>query len=180
MSGRVVAVAKDGEHRFSKQLAREIRVIAGLGVEDDAHQGTTVKHRSRVAIDPAQPNLRQVHLIPSELFVELHRKGFAIQPADLGENITTEAIELLSLPRGTLLRIGADAVLEITGLRNPCVQIDRFRPGLLKAVVGKGPNGEVILRAGVMTIVREGGAIRPGDAIAAKLPPMPHLLLERV
>ncbi len=180
MSGRVAAVARDGEHRFSKQSTAEVRVIAGLGIEGDAHQGLTVKHRSRVARDPTRPNLRQVHLIPIELFAELRQKGFTVHPAELGENITTEAIALLDLPRGTLLRIGASAVLEITGLRNPCIQIEQFRAGLLKAVIDKGPNGEVILKAGVMSIVREGGVVRPGDTIEVEWPPMPHLPLERV
>lgn len=180
VSGRVAAVARDGTHRFSKQPAPEVRVIAGLGIEGDAHQGTTVKHRSRVAVDPTRRNLRQVHLIPIELFAELQQKGFAVHPADLGENITTEAIALLSLPRGTLLRIGASAVLEITGLRNPCIRIEHFQPGLLKAVIDRGPNGEVILKAGVMSIVREGGIVRPGDTIEVEWPSTPHLPLERV
>ncbi len=139
MEGRVLAVAKDADHRFSKRRASELRVLPGLGVEGDAHQGVTVKHRSRVAADPTQPNLRQVHLIHAELFGELERKGFAVGPADLGENITTEGVDLLALPRGAFLRIGGDVVLEVTGLRNPCAQIERFRPGLLAAVLDKGP-----------------------------------------
>ncbi|PIU07736.1 MAG: MOSC domain-containing protein [Methylobacterium sp. CG08_land_8_20_14_0_20_71_15] len=179
-SGRVVAVSKDAEHRFSKRSTPELNVIAGLGIEGDAHQGTTVQHRSRVAVNPSQPNLRQVHLIPIETLDELRRKGFAVGPADLGENVTTESIDLSALPRGSLLKIGATVVLEITGLRNPCVQIEQFLPGLLKAVVDKGSNGDVILKAGIMTVVREGGAIRPGDPISVELPPMPHLPLERV
>ena len=180
MSGRVVAVARDGEHRFSKQLVAEIVILNGLGVEGDAHQGVTVKHRSRVAADPTQPNLRQVHLIHSELFEELRGKGFEVNPAAMGENIATEGIDLLALPKGTLLSIGADVVLQVTGLRNPCAQIERFQPGLLAAVLDRGPNAEVIRKAGVMTIVREGGIVRQGDPIATELPPLPHLPLERV
>lgn len=173
-------MAKNGEHRFSKEIAAEVRVIAGMGIEGDAHQGITVKHRSRVAADPTQPNLRQVHLIHSELLEELHRKGFMVQPADLGENITSEGVDLLALPRGSLLRIGENAVLEVTGLRNPCAQIERFQPGLLAAVLDRGPRGEVIRKAGIMALARVGGLIRPGDAIDVELPPLPHLPLERV
>jgi MOSC domain-containing protein YiiM len=179
-NGRVVAVAKDGEHRFSKQLASEVRVIAGLGVERDAHQGITIKHRSRVASDPNQPNLRQVHLIHAELFDELRRKGFEIGPADLGENVTTEGIDLLGLPTGSLLRVGTGVLLELTGLRNPCLQIERFEPGLLAAVLERGPHGETIYKAGVMSIVREGGVIRPGDLVGVEFPPLPRRRLERV
>jgi MOSC domain-containing protein YiiM len=180
LSGHVVAVARDGEHRFSKHLVTEIRVLNGLGVEGDAHQGVTVKHRSRVAADPAQPNLRQVHLIHSELFEELRGKGFDVRPAELGENITTEGIDLLALPRGTLLSIGTDVILQITGLRNPCAQIERHQPGLLAAVLDRGPNDEVIRKAGIMTVVREGGIVRLGDPITTELPPPPHLPLECV
>ena len=177
MAGRVLAVAKDAAHRFSKRRASELRILPGLGVEGDAHQGVTVKHRSRVAADPTQPNLRQVHLIHAELFDELGRKGFDVGPADLGENITTQGVDLLALPRGALLRIGGEAVLEITGLRNPCVQIERFRPGLLAAVLSRGADGELIRKAGVMAIVQAGGVVRPGDRIMAEPPPPPHLPL---
>lgn len=180
MIGRVTAVARDDGHRFSKHCVAEIRILAGLGVEGDAHRGVTVKHRSRVRTDPSQPNLRQVHLIHSELFAELGGKGFAIGPADLGENVTTEGVDLLALPRGALLRIGEEVALEVTGLRNPCAQIDRFRPGLLGAVLDKGPDGKVIRKAGIMTIVRSGGTVRPGDMIAVDLPSPPHLPLDPV
>jgi MOSC domain-containing protein YiiM len=180
MSGRVVAVAKDGTHRFSKHTTDAIRIVAGLGVEGDAHQGVTVKHRSRVRADPSQPNLRQVHLIHAELFDELRGKGFTVQPGDLGENITTSGLDILALPRHACLRIGPDAVLEVTGLRNPCAQIERFQPGLLAAVLDRGPRGDVIRKSGIMTIARAGGLVRPGDAIAVDLPPTPHLPLERV
>jgi MOSC domain-containing protein YiiM len=180
MNVRVVAVAKDGAHRFSKQTTASIQIIAGLGVEGDAHQGLTVQHRSRVAADPSQPNLRQVHLIQAELFEDLRNKGFSVGPADLGENITTEGIDLLSLPRYARLQIGSDVVLEVTGLRNPCAQIDRFQPGLLAAVLDRGPQGQIIRKAGIMSIVLVGGTIRPGDSIAVQPPPPPHLPLERV
>lgn len=154
--------------------------MAGLGVEGDAHQGVKVRHRSRVAADPTQPNLRQVHLIHSELFLELRAKGFVVEAADLGENVTTIGLDVLALPRRTLLAIGAGAVLEVTGLRNPCAQIEQFQRGLLAAVLDRGPNGRIIRKAGIMTVVRAGGAIRPGDRIEVKLPPLPHLPLERV
>ncbi len=172
MSGFVVAVARDGEHRFSKQLVPEIRIVTGLGVEGDAHQGITVKHRSRVRADPTQPNLRQVHLIHAELFDELAEKGFDVAPADLGENITTRGVDLLGLPQGALIRIGDEVVLETTGLRNPCAQIENFQTGLLGAVLDR--------KSGIMTIVLAGGTVKANDAIAIELPPLPHRKLERV
>jgi MOSC domain-containing protein YiiM len=180
MNGQVVAVARDGEHRFSKHLVSEIHVLAGLGVEGDAHQGITVKHRSRVAVDPTQPNLRQVHLMQAELFEELHDRGFTVGPAELGENITTRGIDLLGLPTGTLLRVGGSVVLKLTGLRNPCVQINRLQPGLMAAVLARGENGELIRKAGVMAIVQAGGVLRPDDPIVIELPAPPHLPMEQV
>jgi len=180
MNAQVLALARDEGHGFSKRRVAELNVLAGLGVEGDAHQGVTVKHRSRVAADPSQPNLRQVHLIHSELFHELRAKGFEVQPADLGENVTTVGLDLLSFPTKTLLAIGTEVVLEVTGLRNPCAQIERFQPGLLAAVLDRGPNGEVIRRAGIMSVVRAGGVIRLGDRIEVNLPPPPHLPLEPV
>lgn len=179
-TARVIAVARDGTHRFSKQRVDTIRLLEGLGVEGDAHLGETVQHRSRVAADPTQPNLRQVHLIHGELFDELADKGFAVAPAELGENVTTRGIDLLGLPRGTRLHLGAEAVVEVTGLRNPCGQIDGFQTGLLKAVLDKGANGEIIRKSGIMSIVLAGGEVRPGDPIAILLPPEPHQPLERV
>lgn len=177
---RVLSLACDAEHRFSKQPVAALRLLAGLGVDGDAHQGLTVKHRSRLKVDPTQPNLRQVHLIHAELFDELQTKGFIVGPGELGENITTTDIDLLALPRGALLRIGATAVVELTGLRNPCAQIERFRPGLLAAVLDRGPGGEVIRKAGVMSIVRVGGIVNVGDTVEVDLPPRPHLPLEPV
>ena len=176
----VVAVAFDAEHRFSKRPAEEVRLLAGLGVEGDAHQGVTVRHRSRVAADPTQPNLRQVHLIHVELFEELAAKGFTVEPGDLGENVTTRGIDLLDLPRSTRLRLGTDVVLEVTGLRNPCAQIERFQPGLLAAVLHRGPDGKLAPKAGIMSVVLAGGSVRPGDPIALELPPPPHVPLDRV
>ncbi|UZK65788.1 MOSC domain-containing protein [Sphingomonas sp. M1-B02] len=177
---RIMAVAQDGGHHFSKRLMHSVDLVAGLGIAGDAHCGETVKHRSRVRIDPTQANLRQVHLIHGELFDELAGKGFDIGPADLGENITTRGIDLLGLPRGALLHLGESAVLEVTGLRNPCAQIDAFRPGLLAAVLDRGPRGEVTRKAGIMAVVRAGGTVRAGDAIDVALPPLPHYPLERV
>ena len=179
-TGRVVAVASDSSHNFSKQLAPHIELVAGRGVADDAHEGVTVKHRSRVAADPTQPNLRQVHLIHSELFDELQAKGFQIASADLGENITTVGLDLLALPQDTLLNIGETVALRVTGLRNPCHQIERFRPGLLAAVLDRGPDGELIRKAGIMAVVQTGGTVRPGDLIEVNLPPSPHRPLDRV
>ncbi|MGX1786403.1 MOSC domain-containing protein [Bosea sp. NPDC055332] len=178
--GTIVAVARDQGHRFSKPILPAIRLLAGLGIEGDAHCGETVKHRSRVAVDPTQPNLRQIHLIHGELFDELATGGFSIRPGDTGENVTTRGIDLLALPTGTRLRLGADALVEITGLRNPCVQIETFQPGLLKAVLGRDPDGKLIRKAGIMGIVLAGGEVRPGDSIAVSLPALPHRALERV
>jgi MOSC domain-containing protein YiiM len=176
----IVAVARDESHRFSKPLLPAIRLLAGLGVEGDAHCGKTVKHRSRVAIDPTQPNLRQIHLIHAELFEELADKGFSLRPGDMGENVTTRGLDLLGLPAGTRLRLGSEALVEITGLRNPCAQIEALQPGLLKAVLGRDADGNPIRKAGIMGIVLEGGAVRPGDSIRVTLPALPHKALERV
>ncbi len=180
MTGQVIAVAKDGSHRFSKCIVPEITIVSGLGVEGDAHQGVTVKHRSRVKADPTQPNLRQVHLIHSELFDEVAMRGFRVAPADLGENITTKGIDLLGLPRGAHLKIGEEVVLEVTGLRNPCAQIDNWQKGLLSAVLDRGANGELIRKSGIMSVVLRGGQVRAGDRIIVELPPPPFVPLERV
>lgn len=180
MSGRVTAVSSNGEYSFTKPNRDSITLLAGLGVEGDVHAGVTVKHRSRVAQDPTQPNLRQVHLIHEELFAEVGEGGFKVAPGELGENITTRGIDLLALPAGTLLRIGDSAVLEVTGLRNPCLQIDNFRHGLLKQVVGRDEAGNIVRKAGIMSIVREGGVVRPGDTIEMELPSGPHRPLDRV
>ena len=171
---QVIAVAADGAHRFAKQAMPAITLLAGLGVQGDAHAGVTVKHRSRVAKDPAQPNLRQLHLIHAELFDELAGLGFAVAPGDLGENVTTRGIDLLALPRGTRLHLGADAIVEVTGLRNPCWQIDAFRDGLMSACLGRDAAGHIIRKTGVMSVVIAGGDVAPGDAIRVVLPAGPH------
>ena len=176
----VVSVASSPHHGFSKDIRERIRLLGGLGVEGDAHCGETVKHRSRVAVDPSQPNLRQVHLLDAETLDALNREAFELAPGDLGENVLTSGIDLRALPRGTRLRLGADAVVELTGLRNPCTQIETFRRGLLARVVGKTASGEIERRAGVMAVVVAGGEIRTGDAIAVSLPELPHERLERV
>jgi len=180
MMGTVAAVSRSKSHKFSKLPEMSIRLLAGLGVEGDAHMGETVKHRSRVRVDPTQPNLRQVHLIQSELFDELRQKGFSIHPGDVGENITTSGIDLLGLPSGAVLHVGDSAVVEITGLRNPCSQLDGFQKGLTAAVLDRDGAGNLIRKAGIMGIVREGGDVRPGDPIRVKLPAEPHRALERV
>jgi MOSC domain-containing protein YiiM len=172
--GSVVAVSSRSGHHFSKTPALSIRLLRGLGVAGDAHMGKTVKHRSRVRRDPTQPNLRQVHLIHAELFAELQAKGFVVQPADLGENVTTQGIDLLALPTGTRLRLGASAVVEITGLRNPCIQLDTFQKGLMAATLGRDAQGNLVRKAGVMSIVISEGDVRPGDAIHVELPAGPH------
>ncbi|HWJ72163.1 MAG TPA: MOSC domain-containing protein [Kaistia sp.] len=177
---RIVAVSANPVHAFSKESRPSIRLLAGLGVEDDAHQGVTVKHRSRVAVDPSQPNLRQVHLVHAELFDELAEMGFSIAPGAIGENITTSGIDLLALPRGARLHLGESAEIEVTGLRNPCVQLDQHRKGLTAAVLGRDADGQLVRKAGIMAIVIAGGMVQPGDPVAVTLPPLPHHPLERV
>jgi len=178
--GIVVAVGSSAGHTFSKSTGIEITLLEGLGVRGDAHCGVTVKHRSRVARDPTQPNLRQVHLMHSELFDELAAKGFAVLPGQMGENITTRGLPLLALPEGTELHVGASAVVRLTGLRNPCTQLDRFKHGLMSAVLDHGPNGQLIRKAGVMSVVIAGGVVRSGDAIRVELPSGTHRALEPV
>jgi MOSC domain-containing protein YiiM len=174
MSAIVAAVSCSARHSFSKPGVLSIRLVAGHGVDGDAHCGVTVKHRSRVARDPSAPNLRQVHLIHRELFEELDAAGFAIEPGQLGENVTTAGLALLALPTGTRLRLGRDAVVEVTGLRNPCVQLDRFASGLMQAVLGRDRDGELVRKAGIMSVVLAGGEVFAGDPIGIELPPPPH------
>jgi MOSC domain-containing protein YiiM len=180
MAAHVVSVSLSPEHAFSKQTEPFITLIAGLGVQGDAHCGVTVKHRSRVAQNPDQPNLRQVHLIHSELFTELSGKGFHISPGQLGENITTSGIDLLALPVDTVLHIGKQVTLQLTGLRNPCAQLDAYQQGLTAAVLGRDADGKLVRKAGVMSIVLTGGAVQPGDEIRISLPAEPHRAMERV
>jgi MOSC domain-containing protein YiiM len=179
MNASVVAVSSSPTHSFSKPNVDSIRLVAGLGVEGDAHAGATVKHRSRVARDPSQPNLRQVHLVHAELHDALREAGFCVVPGAMGENITTRGIDLLRLPAGARLRIGT-AELEITGLRNPCRQLEGIAPGLQSAVITRDENGNLVRLAGVMAIVRCAGDIATGDQIALELPARPHLPLEPV
>lgn len=178
--GTVVSLALSVAHEFSKHQTNRLELLAGHGVVGDCHAGKTVQHLSRMKKHPDLPNLRQVHLLPKELLDELGQRGFPIEAGALGENILTEGIELIALPRGTRLVLGPDAVIEVTGLRNPCKQIEAFRPGLLAHVVGKDAEGAIIRRTGVMAVVLESGTIGTGDAIRATLPPEPHQALEVV
>jgi hypothetical protein len=179
-NGLVAAVSRSARHSFSKPVCAEIVLRAGLGVEGDAHQGVTVKHRSRVRRDPTQPNLRQVHLIHAELLEELAHRRFAVAAGAMGENITTRGIDILGLPCGTRLHIGATAIVEITGLRNPCIQLDRYQAGLMKAVLDRTADGKLVRKAGVMGIVVADGLVRAGDCIAVALPDGPFVSLEPV
>jgi MOSC domain-containing protein YiiM len=180
MSGTVTAVSRSGGHTMGKPNQDVIRILTGLGVEGDAHLGVTVKHRSRVAADPTQPNLRQVHLIHAELHDELRGAGFDVVPGQMGENVTTRGVDLLGLPIGTRLHLGPTAVVEVTGLRNPCAQLDKIQKGLMAANLDKDADGNLIRKAGVMGIVLADGEVRPGDAIAVELPPEPHSPLKPV
>ena len=173
-TGEVVAVCRSGHHTFAKQAQTLIRLRAGQGVEGDAHAGVTVKHRSRVARDPQAPNLRQVHLIHAELFDELQAAGYAIGPGDLGENIATLGVDLLGLPQGARLKLGREAEVEITGLRNPCGQIENAHSGLLQRVIGRDDAGNIVRKAGVMAVVCAGGEVAPSDRVSVILPDLPH------
>jgi MOSC domain-containing protein YiiM len=166
----VTSVSRSGRHTFTKPVVLTIRLLPGLGVEGDAHLGEKVKHRSRVRKNPDDPNLRQVHIIHEELFAQLRRDGFDVGPGAIGENVTTRGIDLLGLPTGTRLRLGAEAVVEITGLRNPCRQLDAFQPGLMDAVLGRDAAGRPVRKSGVMAVVINGGDVQAGDGIAVELP----------
>lgn len=176
----VVAVHARGGHSFSKDTVRTVELIAGHGVRGDGHCGVTVQHRSRAAKDPTQPNLRQVHLMHAELFAELEGLGFSVSPGQMGENVTTSGIDLLGLSVGTELRLGSDAVVRLTGLRNPCSQIEAFQPGLLAAVLGRNADGELVRKTGVMAIVVTGGIVRGGDPVTIASVPEHHVPLEPV
>ncbi|MET0271578.1 MAG: MOSC domain-containing protein [Phenylobacterium sp.] len=179
MSGLVVAVSAKRAHGPDKTNRLFVRLVEGLGVEGDAHYGETVKHRSRARFNPSLPNLRQVHLMHQELHDELNAKGFSIAPGYMGENITTRGVDLLGLPRGARVRLGADAVVEVTGLRNPCIQLDRLQEGLMQACLERRET-ELIRKAGVMCIVLAGGEVRAGDAIIVERPDGPHEALKPV
>jgi MOSC domain-containing protein YiiM len=178
--GRVVSVNASAGHTLRKPGHARIRLLAGLGVEGDAHMGATVRHRSRVRRDPTQPNLRQVHLIHAELHDELARRGFAVGPGEMGENLTTRGVDLLGLPVGTRLRLGEAAVVEVTGLRHPCRRLDDLAEGLMAAVLDRDADGGLVRKAGIMAVVVTGGEVRPGDAILVELPAPPHRGLEPV
>ncbi len=180
MDGEVVAVHRSGAYTFTKPTVDRIELVAGLGVAGDVHAGTTVKHRSRVARDPLQPNLRQVHLIHAELHDELAARGFAILPGGMGENMTTRGIDLLGLARGTKLHLGPDAVVEVTGLRNPCAQLDALVPGLMAAVLDRDERGALVRKAGIMGVVLAGGVVTAGDHIAVVAPSGPFVVLAPV
>jgi MOSC domain-containing protein YiiM len=178
--GSVVAVSRSGSHTFTKPNEASIRLLAGLGVEGDVHAGATVRHRSRVERDPTVPNLRQVHLIHAELHDELRSKGFDVAPGQLGENVTTRGIDLLDLPTGTRLRVGDQAVIEVTGLRTPCRQLEGIQEGLQAAVLDRDEDGQLVRKAGIMSVVVEGGTVRAGDPIEVELPARPHRPLQPV
>ena len=180
MRAFVTAVSSTPTHTMITPNRDSIRLLEGVGVEDDVHRGATVQHASRVARDAAQPNLRQVHLIHAELHDELHADGFDVMAGQMGENVTTRGVDLLGLPTGALLHIGDDAVVEITGLRTPCKQLDGIQPGLMAATMGRDDDGNVVRKAGVMAVVRTGGEIRPGDRIGVELPAEPYEPLEPV
>ncbi len=177
----MTAVSVSPGHTMTKPNAGAIRLLAGLGVEGDAHSGTTVKHRSHVRRDPTKANLRQVHLIHSELHAELAEQGFAgLQPGQMGENVTTSGVDLLGLPVGTKLHLGDAAIVEVTGLRNPCAQLDGIQPGLMKATLDRDADGEVVMKSGIMGVVLAEGVVRPGDPIGVELPPAPHVRMQKV
>jgi MOSC domain-containing protein YiiM len=176
----VIAVSRSAEHTFSKPTQDRIHLLRGLGVDGDAHLGRTVQHRSRVARNPDRPNLRQVHLVQAELHDELREMGFAVSAGQMGENITTRGLDLLALPRGARLHLGEGAVVEVTGLRNPCSQLDRFQPGLMAAVLDHDEAGNLIRKAGVMAVVVVTGDVHVGSPIRVELPPLPHQPLEPV
>ena len=174
MNAVVTAVSRSAKHALVKSNQDSIRLLTGLGVDGDAHQGATVKHRSRVARDPTQPNLRQVHLVHAELHEELRMAGFMVSAGQMGENITTHGVDLLGLPAGTRLCLGSAAVVELTGLRNPCAQLDRIQPGLMAATLGRDEHGNLVRKAGIMGVVIAEGEVKPGDPIRVELPPQPH------
>lgn len=176
----VVGVHRSGRHQFSKEPVEQVTLVAGLGVDGDCHAGARVQHRSRVRRDPDQPNLRQVHLMAAELLDELAAEGHDVGPGRLGENVTTRGVDLLGLATGTVLRLGPDALVAVTGLRNPCVQIDRFSPGLTGRLVSRGADGTVVRRAGVMGVVVRDGTVRAGDSVDLAPPPGPPVPLQPV
>jgi len=177
LTGSVASVSLSPRHSFSKPQAPQITLLEGLGVEGDAHAGTTTQHRYLLGKDPARENLTQVHLIQSELFPELARRGFDVSAGQLGENVTTAGVDLLTLPVGTMLYLGADAAVRVTGLRSPCSLINRFRPGLMKALIEKSADGAVLRKSGIMGVVVTGGVVAPGDELRMVLPSGEHIAM---
>ncbi|MCJ7551473.1 MAG: MOSC domain-containing protein [Anaerolineae bacterium] len=177
MEGIVTGVSRSATYSFSKQTQEAIRLVAGLGVEGDAHMGETVRHRHLVRTDPTRPNLRQVHLLQAEVIDELQAGGFDVSAGKMGENITTRGIDLLSLPVGTRLFIGDTSVVAMTELRDPCGQLDDYQQGLKEATVDRDAQGNVIRKAGAMGVVVMGGIVKPGDAIRVELPAEPHVAM---
>jgi MOSC domain-containing protein YiiM len=180
MGGVVVAVSRSAKHTMSKPNEESIRLLEGLGVEGDAHSGATVKHRSRIRLNAHRPNLRQVHLIHAELHDELREAGFRISAGEMGENVTTRGVDLLGLPSGARLHLGSTAVVEVTGLRNPCRQLNGIARGLMATTLGRDEDGTLVRKAGIMGVVIEGGEVRPGDQVRVELPPPPHRALAPV
>lgn len=180
MNAVVIAVARNDAHVFSKPARDAIELREGFGIEGDAHAGSTVQHLSRIAVDPTAPNLRQVHLIHAELHDELQTRGFTLAPGAMGENIVTRGIDLLGLATGTVLHLGADAAIQVTGLRNPCAQLDKLQRGLLAAVLDRDAAGGLVRKSGIMAIVRKSGLVRPGDTIRIEAPQGPFVALAPV
>jgi len=180
VSGSIVAVCARAGHGVGKDVLPEITLRADHGVVGDAHASATVQHLSRVRKDASQPNLRQVHLMHEALHTRLRAEGFDVGPGTLGENVLTRGVDLLALPTGAALRLGASAIVTLTGLRNPCVQLDALQPGLMKAVLDRDEDGALVRLAGVMGVVTRGGAVRPGDPVEITLPAAPHRRLEPV
>jgi MOSC domain-containing protein YiiM len=167
MDPTVVAVCKSPAHTLTKFPEPAVELAVNHGVVGDVHAGPTVRHRSR---NPALPNLRQVHLVPAEWLDELSAAGFPVGPGTIGENVTTRGLDLLGLPTGARLRLGGSAVVELTGLRNPCFQLDGIKPGLKAACLGRDADGALVRKAGVMAVVTAGGTVRPGDPIRVERP----------
>ena len=115
-----------------------------------------------------------------EILSELNDKGFSVIPGELGENITTQGIDLLSLPQGCQLHIGKTTIIELTALRNPCVQIENFQTGMLKEVISKDKQGKIMRKLGMMGVVLSGGHVQPNDEITIQLPEQPHKSLEYI
>lgn len=176
-AGEVVAVSRSGARGITKEVVDSIVLVAGHGVEGDIHAGSTVQHASRIARDPSVPNLRQVHLLHAELLDELNAAGFDLGPGDIGENVLVRAVDLLGLSIGTRLHLGDSAVVEVTGLRNPCAQLEALRPGLMEACVRRWPDGHLERLAGIMSVVVEGGEVRTGDAVEVMRPVGEHVAL---